>query len=483
MKRREFMKKAAVGTGGLTALGMYEILDSEESYAFPTSGGMGVEEAVYYLERGKENNIEPEIRPEIRNNPRAVFLIETHVNAKKDKSGHFTEAVPQLQAEGKRIARQLFVKGSKKGGSTFIKPNFTGVPEHYYNRTNGVYSSPDFIVGIVEHLRDVGNPNVVCGDGPIDALNHRLGGVYDAFDPYEVKLIEAGYKSFEHYNENELNWSEPVNSPVWNRIPYYKPVLDKDNFLINIATLKCHLTAITTLTVKNLQGCVPKGYGQFCWPGIQLELQSETADIDFRRGFQKDAIQNLEEWFVKHRAAGFKRWETNMGLSGNYDMYVELGGYKTFNKVKKHISERRDFLKQVGNLFRNESWIHRGLDNAENLKPNLNIIEGIIGMDGNEHNWWEIGEDHLINVVIAGCSPYEVDAVGNYIMNQDPREVWYTRVAKEKGYGECDPNKIDIYWIRENGDIEPVKNLAEIKRYPLGLNWSGSKNPEERLFW
>ena len=68
-------------------------------------------------------------------------------------------------------------------------------------------------------------------------------------------------------------------------------------------------------------------------------------------------------------------------------------------------------------------------------------------------------------------------------MNQDPRETWYTRVAKEKGYGECDPNKIDIYWIRENGDIEPVKNIAEIKRHPLGLNWAGSKNPEERLFW
>ncbi len=90
-------------------------------------------------------------------------------------------------------------------------------------------------------------------------------------------------------------------------------------------------------------------------------------------------------------------------------------------------------------------------------------------MDGNEHGWWEIGDDFLVNIVVAGLSPYEVDAVGNYIMGHDPKEIWYTRVAKEKSYGECDPNKIKIYWIRDNGDIEPVKNLAEIKRYPIGL--------------
>ena len=72
---------------------------------------------------------------------------------------------------------------------------------------------------------------------------------------------------------------------------------------------------------------------------------------------------------------------------------------------------------------------------------------------------------------------------GSYIMGHDPREVWYTRVAKEKGYGECDPNKIDIYWIRENGDIVLVRNLAEIKRVSLGLDWYRSGNPDDYLLW
>ncbi|MCE5251055.1 DUF362 domain-containing protein [bacterium] len=483
MKRRDFIEKSTVGTAGLAASTMYELFDNDRAYAFPTSRGTGIEEANYHLELGKEKNIEPVIRAEILNNPRAVFLIETHVDARKDSTGHYTEAVDQLRNEGKRIAGQLFVRGTKKGGTTFIKPNFTGVPEHKFNRTNGVYTSPDFVVGVIEHLRDIGNPNVACGDSPIDAVNHRQGGVYQAFDPYGVLMIEAGYERFEHYNKNEINWSDPVKSPVWNRIPYYKPIFDKDNFLINISTMKCHLTALTTLTVKNLQGCVVRGHGQFCWPGIQLELQSETAGIDFRRGFQKDAIRNVEELFVKHRAAGFKRWETNKDQYGDYEKYVELGGYETFRKVEKDKTARQEFLKQVGSVFRQESWIHRGLDNAATLKPRLNIIEGIIAMDGNEHGWWNIGEDHLVNIVVAGCSPYEVDTVGNYIMGHDPREIWYTRVAKEKGYGECDPEKIEIYRIRDNGEIEPVKNLTGIRRYPLGLNWSRSENPDERLFW
>jgi len=480
MKRRDFIKKASIGAGGLAALDFYEMIDALNADAFPTNKGMGIEEVNYYLDRGKEKNTMPEVRPEIRNKPRAVFLIETHVDAKKDATRNFTEAVDQLRDEGKNIAQWLFVKGSKKGGTTFIKPNFTGVVDkRQYNRTNGVYSSPDFVVGVVEHLREIGNTNVACGESPVNALNHSLCGVYDALDPYDVMMIEAGYDRFEHYNKNEINWSNPIDSPVWNRIPYYKPILEEDNFFINIATMKCHPTPITTLTVKNLQGCVVRGFGQFCWAGIQLELQSDSAGIDFKRGFKKNAIQNIEELFIKHRNAGFKRWETK---SGNYNKYVELGGYKTYKKVKKNVTARREFLKNVGPLFQQESWMQRGLDNAKYLNPDLNVIEGIIAMDGNAHGRYGIGDDFLVNIVVAGCSPFEVDAVGTYIMGHDPREVWYTRVAKEKGYGECDVNNIDIYWIRD-GEIIPVKNLAEIKRQRIGLNWAGKKNPEERLFW
>jgi len=479
MDRRSFLKKSSAAAGGLGILPMCEMISPDNTEAFPTSGGMGVEEALYHVERGKDKNIQPEIIPEIRNNPRAVFLIKTHVDACRDKSGHFTEAAPQLEAEGKRIAGLLFERGSEKGGSTFIKPNFTYVPEHCYNRTTGVYSSPDFIAGVTRHLHGIGNTNVVAGEGPTNSRNHRNGGIYGAFDSVGLNMIEAGYERFSHFRKNELNWAKADNSLVWKRIPYFRPVGDKDNFLINISSMKCHLTGLTTLTVKNLQGLVPVGYGQFCTPWNDVEARAYRDGINFKRDFRGDYFQRVEASFLKHRAAGFKRWDH----TGSYKRYEEKGGWEAFRKVKDDREARNEFMEDVGSLMQHEIWLQRGLDNAFVVKPRLNIIEGIIGLDGEELNRQKIGDDQLVNLVIAGISPFEVDAVGSYCMGHDPREIWYTRVAKEKGYGECDVNNIEMYWISENGEIAPVKSLSEIKRHPLGLNWSRLKNPDERLFW
>ncbi|MHB9028519.1 MAG: DUF362 domain-containing protein [Candidatus Latescibacterota bacterium] len=480
MKRREFIKKAAAGTGSASALYMCDMLAARDAEAFPTSGGMGIEEGMYILDKGKARNTLPEIRPEIRDNPRAVFLIETHVDARKDESGHFTEAWPQFEAEGTRIAKQLLVKGARKGGSIFFKPNFTFVYEHSYNRTNGVYSSPDFIVGMAKHLREIGSGNIACGEGPTESRVHRLGGAYDAFDPAGIPMIEAGYERWSHFKPHELNWKRvPKESPVWNNIPYFRPIGDPDNFLINVSALKCHLTGLTTLTVKNLQGCVPKGYGQFCTSWDALEPGAQQAGIDFKKGFKTDFYQRVEAEFLKHRAANFKRWDQD----GDYKKYEERGGWEAFRKVKDKPKERAEFLQGMRSLMRHEMWMHRGLDSAYTLKPNLNIVCGIVGLDGEELHRDKIGEERLCNMVIAGLSPFEVDAVGSYYMGHDPRELWYTRVAKEKGYGECDPSKIKIYWIRDNGNIEPLRDLSEIRRQQIGLNWARMKDPSQRLFW
>jgi len=483
MKRRDFLRTAAIGTGGLGTLTLAQIIERDKAYAFPTSGGMGIEEALYNLERGKEKNIMPELRPEIRNNPRAVFLIETHVDAEKDENGLFSEAVPQLKAAGKSVAGRIFVKGSRRGGSTFIKPNFTYVFPTDYNRTTGVYSSPDFIGGMVMQLRDIGNTNLVAGEGPTDARVHRFGGVYDAFDEVGLDMIEAGYQRFEHFTKKELNWRKTQNSPVWKNIPFFRPMGDEDNFLINVSSMKCHMTALVTLTVKNIQGTVPVGYGQFCTSWIEAEADAIRAGINFKRDFHRDYYQRVEASFLKHRAAGFKRFEANTDQNGSYAKYQELGGWNTFSKIKLNSAEYRDFARQVGPLMRQEMWIHRGLDAAAAIRPHINIIEGIIAVDGEELHRDNIGTHQLVNMVIAGMSPFETDAVGAWIMGHDPKELWHTRVMKERGFGENDIEKIDIYWIRDDGSVEKLKSLSEIKRRRIGLNWARNANPDERLFW
>jgi len=219
--------------------------------------------------------------------------------------------------------------------------------------------------------------------------------------------------------------------------------------------------------------------GQFCTPWNSVETQARGEGIDFGKYFHKDFYQRVEASFVRHRAAGYKRWDHR----GAFKRYEEKGGWEAFKKAKKDREALREFNKDLGGLMQHEIWLQRGLDNADTLRPAINIIEGIIGLDGEELNRDMIGDDQLVNMVILGISPYEVDAVGSWIMGHDPREIWYTRAAKERGLGECDPEKIDICFIRDNGDIQQVRNLSEVRRHPLGLNWSRKADPDERLFW
>jgi hypothetical protein len=75
----------------------------------------------------------------------------------------------------------------------------------------------------------------------------------------------------------------------------------------------------------------------------------------------------------------------------------------------------------------------------------------------------------------------EVDAIGTYIMGHDPKELFYTRIAKERCIGECDPRKIDLYWIRDGQVVKA--NLADVKSYRIGVNLHTWAETGERLFW
>ena len=482
MQRREFMKKAATITSAYAGIELAGFAMPLESSAFGTAGGIDVLEGLDILEGGKEKNVFPEIRPEILNNPRVVFMIETHVTASRDASGMFTDARPQLFEVGKQVVPQILVKGSKKYGSTLIQPNFTNVPtpELQNNPSVGIITSPDFIAGFAAGLRELGNTNMITSARGVTAKNHRQSGIYSVFDNHDINLIEANYNRFSDYDKKELNWAEVPNPVVWKRIPTLRPIGDDDCFFVNMPKLKCHNLGLTTLSIKNLQGSVPTGYGHYCARWSALEVQSKYTDrsegVNFDRDFVKDYYQNVEAAFLKHRAAGFKHWD----YENTYHLYEAKGGWDAFKKVKGNPDRTREFMADIdGPLMWDEQWTQRALDSASAIKPAINIMEGVIGRDGSGFN---VGRDELCNIIVIGLSMTEVDSVGSYIMGHDPTELPYTRVAKERGLGECDPSKIDLYWIRD-GKIVPVKDLSEIKRYRLGVNMHTWSETGERLFW
>ena len=477
MERREFLKKTVVSGAAFAGAELTGFAMPMPVGAFGTGGGIDVEEGLYLLERGKAKNVTPEIRPEILNNPRAVFLIETHVSASPDERGFFTEARPQLEKTGKQVVTRIFVKGSKKEGSTIVRPNFTTVPDNVLSPVCGINTSSDFIAGFIEGLRELGNTNCITAARGTNVVNHRKNGIYSVFDQHDIKLIEANYLRFANYSKNELNWHRVPNPRVWKNIPTYRPVGDKDNFYINMPKLKCHNLGLTTLSIKNLQGVTPTGYGHYCDQWSMLEAQCKRSyEINFGRDFIKDYYQNVESAFLKHRAAGFKHWD----IENAYPAYEKKGGWEAFKKVKDNTRDIREFMKGIpDNLMWDEMWCQRALDAATAIKPDINIIEGVIGRDG---SGFDTGTDELCNIIVVGLSTIEVDSAGSYIMGHDPTELPYTRIGKERGLGECDMNRIELYWVRDN-EIIPVRNISEIKRYRLGVNMHTWTETGERLFW
>ena len=478
MKRRSFIRKSAAA--GATAFAVNDLFGyaMPEVEAFSSGGGIGIEEGLYHLEMGKEKNTMPEIRPEIKNNPRAVFLIETHVEAERSEHGFFSDAQEQIENTAKDIVSKIFVMGSKKGGSTVILPNLTWVPDPVNYPTVGTNTSHDFIIGFAQGLHGLNNTNVITTARGSNVMDHRKSGLYAKLDSIDLKLIEAKYLEFSHYTKNELNWHQVPGDPqIWKTIPTTRPIGDKDNLFINMPKMKCHNLGLITLSIKNRQGGVPSGYGHYCnrWSTME-HMCRETYKIDFDRHFVKNYYQNVESAFLRHRAEGYKHWD----YENIYPVYEKKGGWDTFKKLIGDIDAIEDFMSDInGPLMWDEQWSQRAVDSAKAIKPDINIVEGIIGRDG---SGFHTGRDELCNIVIAGISTAEVDAVGSYIMGHDPQEVPYLRVARERGLGENDLSKIDIYWIRDN-EIVPVRNLSEIKRFTMGVNMHSWDETGERLFW
>ena len=475
--RRAFIEKTAISTAAIAGNNLFGYAMPEVE-AFSSGGGIGIEEGLYLLEQGKEKNTMPDIRPEIRNNPRAVFLIETTVEARRNSNGYFSEARDQIEETGRTIASRIFVKGAKRGGSTLILPNLTWVPDKVNFPTVGTNTSHDFIVGFARGLGELGNSNVITTARGSNVVDHRKSGLYATLDKIELKLIEAKYLEFSHYTKNELNWHRVPGDPqVWKNIPTTRPIGDKDNFFINMPKLKCHNLGLTTLSIKNRQGGVPSGYGHYCnlWSTME-QLCRNTYNIDFDRDFDNNYYQNVESAFLKHRAAGFKHWD----YENIYDVYQKKGGWDAFKKVKGDSKKLEEFMSEIdGPLMWDEQWSQRAIDSAKAITPDINIVEGIIGRDG---SGFDVGKDELCNIIIIGLSTVEVDAVGSYIMGHNPLEIPYLRIAKERGLGENDLGKIDIYRIRD-GEIVPLKDLSDIKRTPLGVNMHSWVERNERLFW
>ena len=74
-------------------------------------------------------------------------------------------------------------------------------------------------------------------------------------------------------------------------------------------------------------------------------------------------------------------------------------------------------------------------------KPQLNIVDGVIGMDGTGPS---AGNPKKLGMILASSDGLAVDILLCHKLGKDPMKVPTNRIATEQGIGEGDINKIEV---------------------------------------
>ena len=470
MKRRRFIK-AVTGTAVSIIMGKNSLFSQTAIRRDMTSEpnqplesiGLQIRGALKILKKGEKNNIAPVLREEILDNPNAVFIIYGGIVTERDEKGNWKPCTDQMERFGHRVSELVFRKGKDDKGRTFVKPNIVGLPKSI-TQSSGGNVHPYFIVGMVDGLRDMGNSNVAIGAR--GALRHPQvvsSGFQDLLNEHNLPLIEAHVQYFEHYKRSELMWHNNREGLVARRFPTYKPVFEKKTTFINIAHAHTHSVGHTTLSIKNLMGVMPRGYGHICdaWPTLDIWRRKYMKD------FNRDYRTAVEKEFVKHLNMGYKHWDHG----GYYKAYKSKGGYDAFIEAYKNYEnskgeERKKALENIYNfaeswLFASEQWAQRMMDCVQVLPaPYVSMVEGTFtrGAGGTVH----------ADFVTVGRSMVSVDAVTSWLMGHDPREMPYLRIANERGIGDNNIENIPIYLLDEKG-IKKV-DYRTLNRESLGIH-------------
>lgn len=116
-----------------------------------------------------------------------------------------------------------------------------------------------------------------------------------------------------------------------------------------------------------------------------------------------------------------------------------------FNKSRMHAiaPKPKDFSRLLVELF-------------EKIRPNLNIVDAIVGMEGEGPS---AGIPRKFGKIIVGYDAVAVDTIASLILGYKPSEIYATLIAYEKGLGEMNLNKIEILGSK----VEELYN-ADVKK-------------------
>jgi uncharacterized protein (DUF362 family) len=316
-----------------------------------------------------------------------------------------TEVSDPVAWEDYRWAAQQIMAAMRielAGEDVVIKPNVT-VGEEYANPDSGITTHPGFVHGLIDH-----------------ALAHdaRQGGVTLVEDPRNTNddaprhWQGTGYPAVRDRTGAALR-SPTLDTCVSRRVPHpychnelnvSELAVSPDAVLINVPKMKTHNLGITTLCLKNLMGLVHVLDRHFCG-----QAKRELPEARTFKG------QPKREWMDRPM---HERWQAGLA--------------------------------------------RRLIDLAQVVKPDLNVVEGVVAREGTGFNR---GRNRTLGLCVAGVNMVAVDSVTSDLMGFDPQALVYLRMAADAGLGTNDLSQLRIYEV-EDGAIVSCRDLDPFRMRP-----------------
>ncbi|MBC8181082.1 DUF362 domain-containing protein [candidate division KSB1 bacterium] len=388
------------------------------------------------------------VHPFIDQNPDAVFIMHTNVDAKTNG-----EAIKQAAMD---FGRSVFVNtndaatGIPLSKLIAMKPNLTSrgtwMSGYTVEGTMGVITDAYFVEGIIESIKELGinadqfyvrevNGTENLTDGGYNDMGRRTGA--------DVRVIGTRVTSLP---ESSVVWKDVPDGIWFNKIPYLWPINSPDSWLINISKFKTHGMGVT-LCAKNLQGSIASKYQQHCtFYSSNMSIPGDHV--------QSDAKTVIMDNYNRHVADGVPRWD-RPGSTGGIWM---------------------------------ETWGTRCLDNNSVTKPELHVIEGVYGRDGNFVEGPHDGKakDFMTNVIIFGKNPFHVDNIGHYLGGHEPGNFGLFHMAIERGQASIlNPRDIPVYEWGTDGraTLKPITEFqrTDLKTYYLQRDYDGQTEDKWHL--
>lgn len=141
------------------------------------------------------------------------------------------------------------------------------------------------------------------------------------------------------------------------------------------------------------------------------------------------------------------------------DIYISLPRFKTHGltvlsgAIKNNYGILPGAQKANGHLLAGNPWQFNELvvDIFGIRVPDLIIVDAVLGMEGNGPVSTEIRH---VGKILASDNAVAVDATISRMMGYEPGDCRFLQVAREKGYGEYNADKIEII-----GELEPVPDF------------------------